>query len=77
VFMNGWNYSSGCTYEFLISHSTHARVFDQAMRSLSPSKGREMIRTAIDNLQRLELPVEHLEEICRSLANEHQRLRSA
>jgi hypothetical protein len=77
VFMDGWNYSSGCTYEFLVAHASHARVLDQAMRPLSRSKGREMIRTAIDKLQSLGLPVAHLETMCISLAGESERLRTA
>jgi hypothetical protein len=76
VFMNGWSYSNGCTYEFLISHLGHAHVLDQAMRPLSRSKGGEMIRTAIRNLEALGQPVDHLEKTWRSLSEE-SRLRRA
>lgn len=77
VFMNGWNYSDGSTYEFLVAHTSQARTLDQAMRPLSRSKGREMIRAAIRSLEQLGLPIDHLEKMSSSLADEARRLRTA
>ena len=48
----------------LLTSSNITRAFAAALEP----KGREMIRTAIDKLQRLGLPVNHLEKICVSLA---------
>jgi hypothetical protein len=76
-FMKGWNYSSGCTYEFLVAHRSGARVLDQASRPLSVAKGQEMIHAAIEELRNRGLPIDQLERIWITLRNEAQPPRSA
>lgn len=76
IFMNGWNYSSGCAYEFLISHKSGAHALDQDIRPLSLAKGQEMIRKAIKKFQVLGLGVDHLEKTYDALGYEAERVRT-
>jgi hypothetical protein len=51
VFLDGWEYSSGCTYEFLIATHRGLKTVDQRQRPLSCIAGADLIRQAIGDFE--------------------------
>ena len=52
VFIDGWEYSSGCTHEYLVAQSAGIATYDSHLEPLEPSRGSELIRSAILDLER-------------------------
>lgn len=50
-FNNGWEYSNGCTFEYLVGHEEKLPLFDRAGNSISIDRARELILAAINQLE--------------------------
>jgi hypothetical protein len=51
VFRNGWQYSSGCAYEFLIACGAGARVLREDLAPLTIREGLALLRAAINECE--------------------------
>lgn len=49
VFRAGWQYSSGCAYEFLVAIQSGARVLREDLTPLTVDEGLALLRAAIDD----------------------------
>jgi hypothetical protein len=47
IFRNGWQYSSGCAYEFLVAVQTGATTLDERMKPLSLDRGRSLVGAVV------------------------------
>ncbi len=52
VFVDGWQYSLGCSYEFLIARQTGVKTVTQKLEEISVAGGLRLIRDAVNELQR-------------------------
>lgn len=72
VFIDGWQHSNGCSYEFLISYQSandHCPlVLDETLKPLTLEHGLTLIRAASNELKEAGLPTEFLERIAEQLA---------
>lgn len=70
VFADGWEYSSGCTHEYLVAHRVGVRCFDTHMEPLPLGKAESLIQSAISDLRNRGADASFLElnhrELCRS-----------
>jgi len=48
VFREGWQYSSGCAYEFLVAYTSGARLLRENLVPLTVEEGRSLIRDAVN-----------------------------
>ena len=69
VFANGWEFSNGCSYEFLIATKTGIETLDESLRPIDLAAGLSMIRRATGELSSRGLPVEFLRGILEDLAS--------
>lgn len=69
VFANGWEFSNGCSYEFLIAAKTGVETLDESLRPIDLATGLSMIRRAAGELSSRGLPVEFLRGILEDLAS--------
>ena len=71
IFADGWQYSNGCAYEFLIAHKTKIRTVDQRQSPLTLNKGIQLINSAINNMENKthNVPTEFLESVKKELVN--------
>jgi hypothetical protein len=75
VFANGWEFSNGCSYEFLVATKAGIKRLDESWRAIDISDGLSRIRMAIEELSSRALPAEFLRAIVEdleSLANVHE-----
>jgi hypothetical protein len=72
VFIDGWQYSNGCSYEFLVSYQSaedHCPlVLNENLKPLTIDQGLTLIRTAITELKEAGLSIEFLERVEEQLA---------
>lgn len=68
VFMYGWEYSAGCSYEFLVAKESDVRTVDTDMREISVKEGLTILEAAIAEYRQADLPTEYLESIHRQLS---------
>lgn len=78
VFLNDWQYSNGCAYEFLISQRGSIPCLDERLSPISLSNGLDLIRQAcLDCSQstsprsKLELIVSELDQLSNQEDNQH------
>jgi hypothetical protein len=73
VFIDGWQYSNGCSYEFLVSYQSASDqcplVLNENLKPLTLEQGLILIRAAINELKEAELPTEFLERVVEQLAS--------
>jgi hypothetical protein len=69
VFANGWQYSNGCAYEFLIAHNTKVHTVDQKQRPLPFEKGVRLIRSAIEDMEKHGVSTKFLQGVLTALLN--------
>jgi hypothetical protein len=67
VFLDGWEFSSGCTHEFLAAVRAGARLLKEDLTPLGLDEGEQRIRGAIAALHDDVLPTEPLQEALREL----------
>src|ERR1700678_3988607 len=60
-FNNGWEYSNGCTLEYLIGHQKSLPLFDRAGKAIPVNRAKQQILTAITELEadRFDVPELH------------------
>jgi hypothetical protein len=51
VFRDGWQYSSGCTYEFLVAQMKGTRILGEDMSPLSLAEGKRLVDVAIEETE--------------------------
>lgn len=73
VFIDGWQYSNGCCYEFLVSYQSapdHCPlVLNENLKPLLLEQGLANIRAAIAEMKEAELSTEFLERVAGQLAS--------
>jgi hypothetical protein len=69
VFANGWEFSNGCSYEFLVAVKSGIETVDEELRPLSATAGLSMIRRAATELLTRGLPSEFLRGIVDELSS--------
>jgi len=73
VFIDGWQYSNGCSYEFLVSYQSSndhcPLVLNENLKPLSLEKGLMLIREAISEMKEAGLSTEFLERVAEQLAS--------
>jgi len=72
VFMSGWEYSSGCAFEFLVAVRTQAETLSESLKALTVAEGLSMIRQAEMDLRALSQDTAFL----RQVVDELQRIMS-
>ncbi|MEW6208174.1 MAG: hypothetical protein AB1631_07390 [Acidobacteriota bacterium] len=68
VFINGWQYSNGCAYEFLTAKRTGAMALDEKQHVITIEEGIKLIRSAIHEMRSYGVPTEFLEQMLEELA---------
>ena len=53
IFVDDWQYSLGCSYEFLAAQQTGAKTVTHNMEEVSIAEGIRLIRGAVNELQRM------------------------
>jgi hypothetical protein len=68
VFMNGWQYSNGCVYEFLTAQRSGATTLTENQHPLTREEGMQLIRAAMTEMRAHSLPTEFLVHVVEELA---------
>jgi hypothetical protein len=73
VFIDGWQYSNGCSYEFLVSYQSASNqcplVLNENLKPLTREQGLKLIREAIHELKEAGLSTEFLERVAGQVAS--------
>jgi hypothetical protein len=69
VFANGWEFSNGCCYEFLIATKSGLEMLDESWCPIDVQRAISLIRAGIDELSSRSLPAEFLHGIVEELAS--------
>jgi hypothetical protein len=67
VLRDGWQYSSGCAYEFLVAYTTGAEVVREDLSSLPIQEGIRLVGEAIEETRRQGASAEFLRRVRESL----------
>jgi hypothetical protein len=69
VFLDGWQYSSGCTYEFLVAHrmTPSPSILQERLQPLTLEEGIRLMKQAIVELQNSKLPTDFLQQVLNEL----------
>lgn len=69
VFLNGWQYSNGCAYEFLVANqvSPHRLILGETLEPLTLEQGTRLINAAISEFRNSQAPVDFLEHVSNEL----------
>ena len=51
VFNDGWEFSNGCTFEYLVGYRNEMPLLDRAGNSIPPGRAKQMILVAIKQLE--------------------------
>jgi hypothetical protein len=73
VFMDGWEFSSGCTYEFLTAVHVGAQLLREDLTPLRLEEGEQLIQDAIAALDDEVLPTAPLREALGAIHNAGKR----
>lgn len=63
IFLEGWEYSSGCSYEYLIAYRYGIKTLDEKMQPLPLTRAIAMIRRSIAEIMKCSAPVDFLQNI--------------
>jgi hypothetical protein len=74
IFANGWEYSSGCSYEFLVATKAGVETIDESKRAISVVAATSLVRAAIRELSSHGLAAEFLRGIVEELVSIDGRL---
>jgi len=69
VFSDGWQYSNGCAFEFLIAYKNRIQMLDVRQHPLTLDKGIKLITSGINEMQRRNVPRKFLESVKKELLN--------
>lgn len=64
---DGWQYSNGCSYEFLIAHRCNVTTLKENQQTLTLEEGMQLIRSAIDEMRIPALSTTFLENVLNEL----------
>lgn len=69
VFLDGWQYSNGCAYEFLVSNQLGSRltILKETLDPLTLEEGIRLISLAVFEVQTSKLPTEFLRQVLTQL----------
>src|SRR2546428_14003541 len=67
VFANGWEFSNGCSYEFLVATKAGVETLDESWRPISLATGVSLVRRAVTELSSRGLSAEFLRGILEDL----------
>lgn len=63
IFMDGWQFSSGCANEFLVGAISGISLLDENRQPIMVKAGLELMHEAIGGIHKYELPEEELENV--------------
>jgi hypothetical protein len=61
IFLDGWAYSNGCSYEFLVARRGGIATLDESQQPISLADGARLIQEAIAEMRGQALPTDFLE----------------
>ncbi|MCU0286742.1 MAG: hypothetical protein MUF15_10110 [Acidobacteria bacterium] len=67
VLLDGWQYSQGSTFEYLVATRSDIEILSENLYKLEPGTGLEMIREAIVKYKESSLPAEYFEKVADEL----------
>lgn len=67
IFVEDWQYSLGCSYEFLIARQTGAKTVTQNLQEISIVEGIRLIREATNELQQMSNNTSFLQAVTQEL----------
>ena len=67
VFVDDWQYSLGCSYEFLVARQSGAKTVTHNMEEISGVEGIRLLRGAIDELERMGNNISFLKAVTHEL----------
>ena len=67
IFLDGWEYSQGCVYEFYIAKLNNIPTYSQKEKELSLEKGIKLINNSILEMKEKEINVEFIEKVLAEL----------
>ena len=67
IFINGWEHSNGCSYEFFIAQRNGITTLDEDFHPLTFEQGLELIQAAINEMRRQGLSTIFLERVAEGL----------
>ncbi len=67
-FLDDWQYSNGCSYEFPTARRGGVPTFDERERPLSLADGTRLIRSAVAEMREQSLPTQFLERVLEELS---------
>jgi hypothetical protein len=67
VFNDGWEFSNGCTFEYLVGHEEKMPLFDRAGNPIAVGRAKQLILTAIEGLEVEGFVVPELRRVWESL----------
>lgn len=67
IFLEGWQYSSGCAFEFLIATTSNVKTLSEKLEPLSHIEGYELILSAVSEYYHHELNVPVMETVLSKL----------
>jgi hypothetical protein len=73
VFADGWEFSNGCSYEFLIATKAGIQTLDELWRPINMAAGISLLRVAISDISSHGLPAEFLRGILEDLESLNKR----
>lgn len=68
IFIDSWQYSNGCAYEFLTAQRHGIATFDERLQPLHPTDGVRLLREAIAELHARRQPTSFLESVVAELS---------
>jgi len=67
VFLDDWEFSSGCVFEFRVANEVGVSCFDEQLRPLDLATGLSLVREAILEREQAMIPVTFLSAVERDL----------
>ena len=69
VFLDGWQYSNGCTYEFLVANGLTPRplVLKEGLEPLTIEEGIRLVKVAVIELHKSKLATDFLQQVLNQL----------
>jgi hypothetical protein len=63
IFLEGWEYSSGCSYEYLIAYRSGVKTLDEKSHPLPLTRALAMIRHSIEETTKCSAPIDFLQNV--------------
>ncbi len=69
IFLDSWEYSNGCTFEFLKASNCGLKILNEDLKTLTVVDGLELLNKSIHALKKNGLPTAYIEKIINELQN--------